>query len=91
MAWTPSPCRSWRTYDAPGIVASFASLPVAGWHVHGDELQTTVGQALDDLGSSACRQGKVNAIVAQPADRSLVGHWVESPAEQYDLWRSALS
>ena len=28
---------------------AFRELPVAGWHVHGAELQSTVGQALDDL------------------------------------------
>jgi 3-dehydroquinate dehydratase type I len=74
--------------DAPGIVSAFGELPVSGWHIHGDELQTTVGQALDELASSACRQGKVNAIV-RCADGSLVGEWVESPARQYALWRSA--
>ena len=76
------------TNDAPGIVSAFGELPVKGWHIHGEELQTTVGQALDELASSACRQGKVNAIV-RCADGSLVGEWVESPAEQYALWRSA--
>jgi len=74
--------------DAPDIVSAYAALPVAGWHVHGGELQSTVGQALDDLAPDACRQGKVNAIVARRADRALVGHWVESPAEQYEVWRS---
>jgi 3-dehydroquinate dehydratase/shikimate dehydrogenase len=74
--------------DAPGIVSAFCELPARGWHIHGDELQTTVGQALDELASSACRQGKVNAIV-RGADGSLVGEWVESPAEQYALWRRA--
>jgi 3-dehydroquinate dehydratase / shikimate dehydrogenase len=75
--------------DAPGIVAAFQELPVAGWHVHGEELQTTVGQALDELASSACRQGKVNAI-ARRTDASLVGHWVESPSAQYAIWRDTL-
>jgi len=75
--------------DAPGIVAAYRELPVSGWHLHGEELQTTVGQALDELAPSACRQGKVNAIVEQ-GDESLAGHWVESPAEQYELWRAAL-
>ena len=56
-----------------------------GWHVHGEELQTTVGQALDELATSACRQGKVNAIARGP-DGRLVGHWVESPLEQYAVW-----
>jgi 3-dehydroquinate dehydratase / shikimate dehydrogenase len=71
--------------DAPAVVDSFRELPVAGWHVHGGELQSTVGQALDDLAPTACRQGKVNAIVADPSG-SLHGHWVESPREQYELW-----
>jgi 3-dehydroquinate dehydratase type I len=74
--------------DAPNIVSAFAELPVSGWHIHGDELQSTVGQALDDLASTACRQGKVNAI-ARASDGALVGHWVESPREQYELWKSA--
>jgi len=73
--------------DAAEIVSAFRDLPVAGWHVHGEELQSTVGQALDDLAPKACRQGKVNAIV-QHRDGSLAGHWVESPREQYELWRS---
>jgi 3-dehydroquinate dehydratase/shikimate dehydrogenase len=72
--------------DGPGIISAFAELPVDGWHVHGDELQTTVGQALDELATSACRQGKVNGIARRP-DGRLVGHWVESPSEQYALWR----
>jgi 3-dehydroquinate dehydratase type I len=71
--------------DGPGIVATFSELPVDGWHVHGEELQTTVGQALDELATSACRQGKVNAI-ARGLDGRLVGHWVESPLEQYAVW-----
>jgi hypothetical protein len=33
----------------------------------------------------AAQQGKVNAIV-RAADGALVGHWVESPREQYALW-----
>jgi 3-dehydroquinate dehydratase/shikimate dehydrogenase len=73
--------------DGPGIISTFAELPVDGWHVHGDELQTTVGQALDELATSACRQGKVNGI-ARRRDGRLVGHWVESPREQYALWRA---
>ncbi len=73
--------------DAPETVAAFQELPAAGWHIHGSELQSTVGQALDHLSSKACQQGKVNAIVMLP-DQSLSGHWVESPREQYELWRS---
>ena len=69
-ASTPSPSRSSSHADAPTIVDSFRELPVAGWHVHGVELQSTVGQALDDLDGAACRQGKVNAIVADPKGRS---------------------
>lgn len=74
--------------DSAGIISAFRELPVSGWHIHGDELQSTVGQALDDLGATACRQGKVNAI-AQGPDGALVGYWVESPREQYELWQSA--
>ncbi|HET6320260.1 MAG TPA: type I 3-dehydroquinate dehydratase [Chloroflexota bacterium] len=74
--------------DAPAIVSAYRKLPVAGWHIHGEELQRTVGQALDELSPGACRQGKVNAIV-QDASSGLEGHWVESPREQYELWRSA--
>jgi hypothetical protein len=71
--------------DAPSVVDAFRELPVDGWHVHGAELQSTVGQALDDLASTACRQGKVNAIVAD-ANGALSGHWVETPRQQYDVW-----
>jgi 3-dehydroquinate dehydratase / shikimate dehydrogenase len=75
--------------DAPSIVSEFRELPVWGWHVHGHELQSTVGQALDELAPTACRQGNVNAIVQMGS--ALVGHWVESPREQYELWRAAIS
>jgi len=71
--------------DAAAIVDAFRALPMAGWHIHGAELQSQVGQALDEIATSACRQGKVNAVVARP-DGGLVGHWVESPREQYALW-----
>ena len=54
----------------------------------GGKLQGDVVGALDDLGPVAARQGKANAIVRQP-DGALVGHWVESPREQYELWRAA--
>ena len=74
--------------DAPAIVAAFRELPVSGWHIHGSELQTSVVQALDELAPSAAPLNKVNAI-AQTKDGALVGHWVESPREQYDLWRAA--
>jgi 3-dehydroquinate dehydratase / shikimate dehydrogenase len=75
--------------DAPRVVDAFRALPMNGWHVHGEDLQTTVGQALEELASSACRAGKVNAIVADDAQR-LVGHWVESPREQYAVWLGAI-
>lgn len=71
--------------DAPGIVSAFRDLPMAGWHVHGAALQETVGQALDTLDGSACRAGKVNAIVAE-GDGALRGAWVESPEAQHTLW-----
>ena len=71
--------------DAPGIVSAFRELPVAGWHVHGLELQETVGQALDELAPSACRKGRINAVVTRP-DGGLVGDWVESPEAQFALW-----
>jgi 3-dehydroquinate dehydratase / shikimate dehydrogenase len=73
--------------DAPGIVSAFRELPVSGWHIHGFDLQTAVLQALDDLAPTAAKQNKVNGIVRRH-DGSLVGHWVESPREQYDVWRS---
>jgi len=74
--------------DGAGIVAAFRELPVDGWHVHGAALQAHVAAALDELASSAARHGKANGIVRR-ADGALVGHWVESPREQYDVWRSA--
>jgi 3-dehydroquinate dehydratase / shikimate dehydrogenase len=76
--------------DAPGIVAAFRQLPVSGWHIHGLELQTSVLEALDDLAPNAALQKKANAVVRR-TDGALVGHWVESPREQYDVWRSAAS
>jgi len=72
--------------SAAEIVSAYRELPVAGWHIHGPDLQSTVGQALDHLAPTACREAKVNAIVAS-AHGALHGHWVESPREQYDLWR----
>ncbi|MBV9545065.1 MAG: hypothetical protein JOY61_11895, partial [Chloroflexi bacterium] len=74
--------------NAAAIVDAFRRLPMSGWHIHGSELQTGVGQALDEIGPKACREGKVNAIVARAEDR-LVGEWVESPREQYELWTTA--
>jgi 3-dehydroquinate dehydratase/shikimate dehydrogenase len=69
--------------DAGRIVSAFRELPVSGWHIHGAELQAGVVAALDEVRSA---QGKVNAVVRR-GDGALVGHWVESPREQYDLWR----
>jgi 3-dehydroquinate dehydratase/shikimate dehydrogenase len=75
--------------DAPGTGSAYRSLPMAGRHIHGSALQATAGQALDRPGPSACRQGKVNAIVAEGSD--LVGYWVETPSEQLELWVAASS
>ena len=77
--------------DAPGIVAAFRELPVSGWHVHGAELQTDgrPGAGRSRIERRAPGQGQRHRRA--PADGALVGHWVESPAEQYDLWRSAMS
>jgi 3-dehydroquinate dehydratase/shikimate dehydrogenase len=71
--------------DGSGIVSAFRELPVDGWHLHGSDLQTDVVSALDNLAPTAERQNKVNAIVRAPHG-ALVGHWVESPREQYELW-----
>jgi 3-dehydroquinate dehydratase/shikimate dehydrogenase len=71
--------------DAAAVVAAFRELPMWGWHIHGQALQLRVGQAVDEFGPTARRAGKVNAIAAR-ADGALVGHWVESPREQYALW-----
>jgi 3-dehydroquinate dehydratase/shikimate dehydrogenase len=70
--------------EAAAIVSGFRELPVAGWHIHGADLQRDVLSALD----SVPPQSKANAIVRR-ADGALVGDWVESPREQYELWRSA--
>jgi 3-dehydroquinate dehydratase/shikimate dehydrogenase len=72
---------------AAGIVGAFRELPMAGWHVHGSDLQASVRTALDELAPSAARTGRANAVVRR-ADGALVGAWVESPREQYDLWRT---
>ena len=72
---------------AAAIVGAFRELPVSGWHLHGDGLQRDVVRALDGLEPAAMRQNKVNAVVRQ-ADGGLRGDWVESPREQYELWRS---
>jgi 3-dehydroquinate dehydratase/shikimate dehydrogenase len=74
--------------NAAEIIASFKTLPVRGWHIHGESLQRDALRALDNLRPAAGRQAKVNAVVMRP-DGSLFGAWVESPREQYELWRSA--
>jgi 3-dehydroquinate dehydratase/shikimate dehydrogenase len=74
--------------DAAGIISAFRALPVSGWHIHGADLQSAVPQALDDLAPTAARHNKVNGVVRRQ-DGHLVGHWVESPEEQYEVWRSA--
>jgi 3-dehydroquinate dehydratase type I len=74
--------------DAAEIVSAFRELPVSGWHIHGPDLQVNVVKALDQLAPSAARQNKVNAV-ARDKDGTLRGHWVESPREQYEVWRSA--
>jgi 3-dehydroquinate dehydratase type I len=71
--------------NAAGIVSAFRELPVSGWHIHGADLQAEVVSTLDDLAPSASRQNKVNGIVRDP-EGGLVGHWVESPREQYKVW-----
>ena len=76
----PFPC----TTAAAATVRSFRELPVAGWHVHGEALQREVLSALNDLERNAQAQAKVNAIVTRVG--SLVGSWVETPAEQFELW-----
>jgi 3-dehydroquinate dehydratase / shikimate dehydrogenase len=74
--------------DSAGIVSAFRELPVSGWHIHGSDLQAEVVSILDELAPSAARQNKVNGIVRAP-DGGLVGHWVESPREQYEVWQLA--
>ena len=69
-------------------VEAFRELPMSGWHVHGLDLQRDVLRVMDDTHATAARQAKVNAIIRR-ADGALIGHWVESPREQYELWRSA--
>ncbi|HEY0581888.1 MAG TPA: type I 3-dehydroquinate dehydratase [Chloroflexota bacterium] len=74
--------------DAAAVVAAYRELPVSGWHVHGAALQTDVLARLDHLSPAATRQAKANAITRR-ADGTLEGHWVESPRQQYELWRAA--
>ena len=68
------------------IVEAFRELPVSGWHVHGTQLQADVTRVLEELTSEATRQAKVNAIARRASDGALIGHWAESPREQYELW-----
>ncbi|HEV7664756.1 MAG TPA: type I 3-dehydroquinate dehydratase, partial [Chloroflexota bacterium] len=73
--------------DAAAIVAAFRELPVSGWHIHGQALQADVPAVVDVVSPRAARQGKVNGVT-RGADGALHGEWVESPREQYELWRS---
>jgi shikimate 5-dehydrogenase len=76
------------TSNAAAIVTAFRELPVSGWHIHGGDLQKDAVQVMDELDGTATQQAKVNAIVRQ-ADGGLTGHWVESPRQQFELWRGA--
>jgi 3-dehydroquinate dehydratase/shikimate dehydrogenase len=71
--------------DASKIVSAFRELPVDGWHVHGANLQSDVLHAVDEATPKAAAQGRANGLVRR-TDGALVGHWVESPREQYELW-----
>jgi 3-dehydroquinate dehydratase type I len=73
--------------DAAGVIRAFRELPTSGWHIHGAALQANVVAAVDELTPKARAQGKANAIVLR--GEALTGDWVESPAEQFALWRSA--
>ena len=75
------------TADAAAIVQAFRELPVSGWHVHGSDCRRTWFGVVDRSKASQ-REGKVNAVVRR-AGGELVGHWVESPREQYEFWRTA--
>lgn len=66
--------------DAANIVDAFRELPVSGWHVHGETLQREVVSDLD-----RATRDRVNAIT-RTKDGKLMGDWVESPREQYELW-----
>jgi hypothetical protein len=70
--------------DAAEILTAFREVPVSGWHIHGPALQRDVARMLDEVPAT----GRANAVVRLP-DGGLVGRWVESPREQYALWRSA--
>jgi hypothetical protein len=72
-------------HEAASIISAFRELPVSGWHIHGPELQLDALAALDVVAPTAARQGKVNAINRR-ANGTLIGHWVETPREQYELW-----
>jgi hypothetical protein len=75
--------------DGGAIVSAFRELPVFGWHIHGLELQRDVVRVVDELSAKAGGQGKVNGLVRR-ADGALFGDWVESPREQYELWRQTV-
>jgi 3-dehydroquinate dehydratase / shikimate dehydrogenase len=77
------------TGEAAAIVNAFRELPVSGWHVHRPDLQQDVSKAMDHVTPRADAQRKVNSIVRR-ADGTLLGDWVETPAEQYALWLGAL-
>jgi 3-dehydroquinate dehydratase/shikimate dehydrogenase len=71
--------------NAADIVASFRELPLSGWHIHGEDFQRDVVRRLDEISPKAAQQAKVNAVVRRQ-DASLLGDWVESPRQQYELW-----
>jgi 3-dehydroquinate dehydratase type I len=75
---------------AAEIIAAFKGLRVSGWHIHGEGLQRAALSVTDELSRAATSQAKVNAVVTR-ANGGLFGDWVESPREQYELWRSAWS
>jgi len=70
--------------EAGDIVQAFREVPASGWHIHGAELQVDVAGVVQDRAG----RGKVNAVVRR-GDGALDGYWVESPREQYKLWRDA--
>jgi 3-dehydroquinate dehydratase / shikimate dehydrogenase len=70
--------------EAAEIVTALREVPVSGWHIHGADLQQEVARVVHDRAG----RSKVNAVVRR-GDDSLEGYWVESPREQYELWRDA--
>jgi 3-dehydroquinate dehydratase type I len=75
--------------SAAATVSAYRELPVSGWHIHGADLQRDALTSLDELAPSAARQARANAVARRATDGALVGHWVESPREQYAVWRAA--